>query len=411
VSGKGVFQQLVESQQSANRQQFRQQRIVDIKRIQEIRKRPLVVYVTSLNVPPRVTNYISHEDIVPFGEVLESVEGDAVDVLLESPGGLSEVAQELSALLRHRFKRVGFIIPHAAMSAATMLVMSGDEILMDHRSSLGPIDPQFVGNDGRPQPAQAILSGIKTIKKLVDEEDGGHLHPVYIPILRNIDPGKYQMALHATELSKRIVRDWLVEHKLAKWTTHKKSGRPVTVEERESLAEKVADELCTHGKWLSHTRPIKIHDLERMELEITDYGKHQELQQAIWSLWVRCHHLLSSTNTYKMYESECVDFHKLAVPVALQAGGLPLPVPPGQRGGLQVQHGHAVVEVQCVNCKSAYKVQANFGAPQPMEPGAEPFPKDSMLTCKKCGAILDLTGLKMQLEAQVRQPLVLEANT
>ena len=71
---------------------------------------------------------------------------------------------------------------------------------LDHRSSLGPIDPQFADADGRPQPAQAILAGIETIKDEV-AKNKGQLHPVYIPILRNVDPGKLQSAHNASELS------------------------------------------------------------------------------------------------------------------------------------------------------------------------------------------------------------------
>ncbi|MQY59252.1 MAG: hypothetical protein GH144_06555 [Clostridia bacterium] len=37
-----------------------------------------------------------------------------------------------------------FLIPHTAYNAATMLALSGDEILMDDRSTLGPIDPQIM---------------------------------------------------------------------------------------------------------------------------------------------------------------------------------------------------------------------------------------------------------------------------
>ncbi len=419
MAQRGVYRQLIESQQVTNLQQLRAQRVALIKRIQELRNRPLVSYVTTMNPLPRVTAYIIHEDIVPFSEVLDSVEGDSVDVLLESPGGLSEVAVELASLLRNRFKHVGFIIPHAAMSAATMLVMSGDEILMDHRSSLGPIDPQFVGADGRLQPAQAIVTGLETIKKAV-EENKGVLNPAYIPILRNIDPGKLQNALDASELSERIVRGYLVKHKFSAWKKHSSTGREVTPEEREARAAKVAKDLCNHKEWLSHSHPIKIAELRKMRVLIDDYGNHaakamnKELQDAIWTLWVHYHHFLSSTNTYKTYESESVEFYKIAVPVAenvvMQPIG-PMPIGP-QPLGMPVQQlvgGHALINVACNKCGTPYKLQANFGMPQKLEPGSQLFPSSCSLTCKGCGTIIDLTGLRMQIEARVHTNLIFEA--
>ena len=421
MAQRGLYRQLIEAQHVTNLQQLRAQRIALIQRIQGLRKRPLVSYVTTLNPLPKVTAYISHEDIVPFGEVLDSVDGDSVDVLLESPGGLSEVAVELASLLRNRFKNVAFIIPHAAMSAATMLVMSGDAILMDHRSALGPIDPQFVGADGRLQPAQAILTGIETIKKAV-VDNKGVLNPAYIPILRNVDPGKLQSAIDASRLSEKIVTEYLVEHKFGSWTHHSSTKKVVTPEERQARAAKVAADLCNHEKWLSHSHPIKIADMRAMKVVIDDYGDHKvrpenkELQEAIWSLWVHYHHFLSNTSTYKAYESEAVEFYKIAVPVAeslvMQPVG-PMPIGPQPLGipAQQMVAGHAQVNVACHKCGAQYKLQADFGVPQKLESGSQRFPADCSLTCKGCDTRIDLTGVKMQIEARVRQSLVFEATS
>jgi hypothetical protein len=297
-------------------------------------------------------------------------------------------------LLRPRFAHVAFIIPHMAMSAGTILTMSGDEILMDHRSSLGQIDPQFEGVDGRPQPAQAILSGIETIKKEL-AASGGILNPVYIPILRNVDPGKLQSATNASNLSRDLVTDWLTKYKFQDWRIHSSDNRPVTDEDRRQRAQEIAAELCNHQKWLSHGRPIKIPDLARMRLKITDYGPQPELQSLIWSLWVNLHHLLSVTNFYKVYESETVDFVK----GALVQPGIPQPTPS--------MPGKAIADVKCNRCGNGYKVQCNFGAPQPIEAGAMPFPRTGSFNCRNCGTMIDLSGLKLSLEAQIGQPLVI----
>ncbi|MHB8693082.1 MAG: SDH family Clp fold serine proteinase [Solirubrobacteraceae bacterium] len=45
--------------------------------------------------------------------------------------------------LRSQFKHVQVIVPVYAKSAATMLALSGDELMLDQHSELGPIDPQF----------------------------------------------------------------------------------------------------------------------------------------------------------------------------------------------------------------------------------------------------------------------------
>jgi hypothetical protein len=394
-STKGVYYDLLSQQPPLTPQQLRERRVALMRAIQQRRGRPLVLYGTNGAVSERrIPAFMNREDLIPLSEVLDSVEGKAVDILIETPGGFAEVAVEIVNLLRPRFDHVGFIVPHMAMSAGTILVMSGDEILMDNRSSLGPIDPQFVDSDRRPQPAQAILSGIESIKKEIDANNG-QLHPVYIPILRNIDPGRLQSARNASELSRVLVTDWLARYKFRDWKVRGSNGERVTDELRKERAGKIASDLCDHQRWLSHGRPLKISDLEEMRVRITDYGKETDLQKLIWELWVNLSHVFAGTNVYKVYESESVDLAKIAL---VQPSG----------PGAPAQAGKVLVDVKCQKCGTLRKIQANFGVEQPLEPGAEKFPANCVITCKGCGSVIDLTGLKLQLEAQVKKPVIIQ---
>lgn len=62
-------------------------------------------------------------------------------VILETTGGYIEVAERIASIFRYHYNRVEFIVPSFAMSAGTILVMSGDAVFMDYASVLGPIDP------------------------------------------------------------------------------------------------------------------------------------------------------------------------------------------------------------------------------------------------------------------------------
>lgn len=69
---------------------------------------------------------------------------DNLDVILDSSGGDIDAAYNLAQLLRrYGPKRLVFIVPRWAKSAATLLVCGGDEILMTPVAELGPIDPQI----------------------------------------------------------------------------------------------------------------------------------------------------------------------------------------------------------------------------------------------------------------------------
>ena len=59
-------------------------------------------------------------------------------VLLETGGGLIRVAERIALIFRQFYRRVDFVVPTYAMSAGTVLVMSGDAIHMDYASMLGP---------------------------------------------------------------------------------------------------------------------------------------------------------------------------------------------------------------------------------------------------------------------------------
>jgi membrane-bound ClpP family serine protease len=90
--------------------------------------------------------------------------------MLYSPGGLPDAADSLVQILRSKFDYIRFIIPGVAKSAATMVALSGHELMMEHNAELGPIDPQFrfVKADGTPvvAPAQAIIDQFEKRKTL-----------------------------------------------------------------------------------------------------------------------------------------------------------------------------------------------------------------------------------------------------
>ena len=95
--------------------------------------------------------------------------GNEVDIILETPGGSAEIAEDIMKLLRNRFSAIGVIVPGTAKSAGTIMAMAGDEILMGPSSSLGPIDAQ-VFHQGKVFSADAFLEGLDKIKREVEEE-------------------------------------------------------------------------------------------------------------------------------------------------------------------------------------------------------------------------------------------------
>ncbi len=88
---------------------------------------------------------INAEDMQGFMECIHGLKGEGCWILIvHSPGGSAEATEAIVNYVRSKFSNVRVFVPHAAMSAATMLACSGNSIVMGKHSFLGPIDPQFI---------------------------------------------------------------------------------------------------------------------------------------------------------------------------------------------------------------------------------------------------------------------------
>ena len=109
---------------------------------------PLIIYAADFMDEGRAAQYagglqIDLGDKTGFLQAISDIEPGRLDVLVHSPGGSPTATESIVNLLRSRFTSIRVIIPHTAKSAATMLALSGDEILLGDAAELGPIDPQL----------------------------------------------------------------------------------------------------------------------------------------------------------------------------------------------------------------------------------------------------------------------------
>lgn len=120
------------------------------KELEKIRKRPLITYVTSIR--PGCSAQMAQDVLPLFIKQINSIENtDAIDLLIISNGGDPIVSWRIISLLREKFKKVSVLIPYTAYSAATLLALGADEIIMHPFGNLGPLDPQlsFADENGK----------------------------------------------------------------------------------------------------------------------------------------------------------------------------------------------------------------------------------------------------------------------
>lgn len=201
-------------------------------------------------------------------------------VLLETDGGYIEVVERIVNTLRHHYQSVEFVVPSYAMSAGTVLAMSGDAIYMDYFSLLGPIDPQVQRPDGQMIPALGYLI---QYERLIEKSKKGKLTTAELTYLvQKFDPAELYRFEQARELSITLLREWLVNYKFRNWTKTRTRKRTVTPSMRTRRAGQIAKELNKTEKWHSHSRGISMEVLVRdLRLEIQDFGKNHGLNEGI----------------------------------------------------------------------------------------------------------------------------------
>jgi hypothetical protein len=304
-------------------QQRLEHRIELLKKIEGKTGNPVIVYAANMR-QPNIPNSIDFTDITPFSDLTSTIKGKSVDVLLHSPGGLAEAAERIVHLLRARFTSVRFIIPHSAFSAATMLATSGDALVLDDTSALGPIDPQIVWRDSQTGqtvavPTQAIMDGFNNAKKAIKTSPDSL--GVYLPLLSKLDLHIFEICKNANKLAESLVKEWLGKYLL------KDEPNPT------QRAKLITKYLSSHRERLSHGRPITIENL-KTDLKIKnicDLREHPELRELVSELWAEIEWFVDSTNTVKFFENAYgVGFRRqfqIQQQIGFQIPFIPMPQP------------------------------------------------------------------------------------
>ncbi|MEK7794373.1 MAG: hypothetical protein AAB353_07575 [Candidatus Hydrogenedentota bacterium] len=121
----------------------REERLKLIRSIEQKRASKVICYVTSdrpnlqASIDGEVISVI-HDHILSF----TPDERNKIDLLLYSRGGQSHVPWVLVSMIREYCKKGSFsvLIPYRAHSAATVISLGADEIVMTRKAELGPID-------------------------------------------------------------------------------------------------------------------------------------------------------------------------------------------------------------------------------------------------------------------------------
>lgn len=124
-----------------------------IQQIENSRKSRAITYLTSDRQGP-ITARVAM-DIIPIISKHLQVIGKTtnIDLFLYSTGGDTMVPWRLVSMIREYCDKFSVLVPYKAHSAATMIALGADEIVMSDLSELSPIDPS-TANVFNPQDSQ-----------------------------------------------------------------------------------------------------------------------------------------------------------------------------------------------------------------------------------------------------------------
>ncbi len=111
-----------------------------IQRIESLRGSRVVTYVTGDRMP--VGGQFADDAVRPIYDHLQHIgHVPKLDIFLYSRGGAIDVPWRLARLFRQVSDEWSVLIPFRANSAATLLALGADHIVLGKLGELGPIDP------------------------------------------------------------------------------------------------------------------------------------------------------------------------------------------------------------------------------------------------------------------------------
>ena len=200
-----------------------------IKQIEESRKSKVIVYYSLSHLEPQ-----DFEMIFDFVSTLGKKHN--IDLYIVSQGGYVHPAYKIARLCQDYSKeKFSVLIPYYAKSAATILSLGADEIVMGPASELGPIDPQLFTPNSPPISALALKEALEYITKAIKRDQ--KLAALYIPLLDKLDLITLGHFEREIESAKQYGKALLVSRKKDK----------LKEEDAEKIAMKFVQEYKTHG--------------------------------------------------------------------------------------------------------------------------------------------------------------------
>lgn len=201
--------------------------------------------------------------------------GEKIDLFLHSFGGVGVIPWKLVNLIREFTDEFEVLIPYKAYSAATLIALGANKIVMHPMAELGPVDPK-VSNEFNPitpqgQPVginvEDVASYIAFVKDFVGIKHEDELIQALNSLTHNVHPLALGNVHRFYAQSRMMARNLLKLH--------------MTDPKEEHLIEEIAETLTS--KLFFHGHPINRKEAESLKLKIE--RPSQDVLVRMWNLY------------------------------------------------------------------------------------------------------------------------------
>lgn len=282
-------------QQQGSESPFDQVRRYYLQRLSNHTGRETILYSTAMTHPGASTGLsINDRDVHAFMEVVHSLDGDELDIILHSPGGSAESTEQIVTYLRKKFDHIRIFVPQAAMSAATLMCCAADKVYMAKHSAIGPIDPQFATQTPfgiRPTAAQAIIDQFNIAQDTINTQRD---LIAWQPLLNQYSVGLLAECREAMALSRDLAHEWSRDYMHA--------DKPD--DDAKELAEQLSSFLANRKQFKSHGRRIDAETAAQHGMNVELLESNQELQDCVLSVFHAAMHTHSGRPIMKLIENQ-----------------------------------------------------------------------------------------------------------
>jgi hypothetical protein len=242
---------------------------------------------------------IDSDDIPALGDALLAIgDVDQLDLIIKGPGGDGTIAEKMIELCRCYCKTFRVIVPNRAKSAATIVALGADEIVMGHCSELGPIDAQVVvATGGLPRfiSAQSFIDARDSLeRRFAEAVKKGEDPRAVLQQIALLDPPFIDHCEKLMDFSRDVAESYLAKYMF----------RDVDRGERDRLVKNALKRLSSVSIFKVHGRMIDGNAAKtELKLRVRLLPKDDPRWKGIWDYYVRGDVLMQKGGVGKLIET------------------------------------------------------------------------------------------------------------